>query len=145
MTRGSLHHDTMHKLKVASDARVKLNFEFCSTCNFWCECDKLICVIWMRFPEKRQQHASIMWKQRKSLSLHSHSLNPRSCILPRYMYSVYITYEIEIAVYNITDYFAMVWQWPTHPCMNITRRMPQYRGGTGEKIKVFIINFCFSL
>lgn len=88
LTRGSLHHDTMHKLKVASDARVKLNFEFCSTCNFWCECGKLICVIWMRFPEKRQQHASIMWKQRKSLSLHSHSLNPRSCIHVQCIYNI---------------------------------------------------------
>lgn len=76
------------------------------------------------FGEKSQQHASIMWMyENRYRFIHTRSVpstHPiifhRSCIsainayVYMYIYGVWITYKIEIAVYNITDYFAMLWQ-----------------------------------
>lgn len=131
------------------------------TCNFWCECGKLICVNWMRFWGKEPTTCINNVDVRKSLSLHSHSLSTlhttQSFFIAvafqpsthMYIYGVWITYKIEIAVYNITDYFAMLWQRqqptdqpPMHEyyTMSTTTEYLEW-----ENIKKIIINFSLLL
>lgn len=74
-----------------------------------------------------------------------------SCISPRrYIYSVYNVQNWNRCLqYNrLLCHGLTVTNRPTHPCMNITRCIPQHpleRERVSEKIKIFIINFCFSL
>lgn len=115
------------------------------------------------FGEKSQQHASIMWMyENRYRFIHTRSVpstHPiifhRSCIsainayVYMYIYGVWITYKIEIAVYNITDYFAMLWQRqqptdqpPMHEyyTMSTTTEYLEW-----ENIKKIIINFSLLL
>lgn len=113
------------------------------------------------FGEKSQQHASIMWMyENRYRFIHTRSVpstHPiifhRSCISAInayvYIYGVWITYKIEIAVYNITDYFAMLWQRqqptdqpPMHEyyTMSTTTEYLEW-----EYIKKIIINFSLLL